>query len=89
MIWSDPYEDASGLGPVVTAALPVSSPPIMGVDGQTIPGRLVAVVGHDASISTLAGADHDEITARLARKNNACVTLELTDCQFQVIHCTI
>ena len=86
VVWSDPYEDASGLGLVVTAALPVYSPDAATPDENVILGRLVAVVGRDTRVSEFEEVSPDlpDIIARLRMRSKACTDFNLHECLFQV-----
>ena len=76
--WTTPYEDAFGLGQMVTGARAVydrrdASNPL-----------LVGVVGADVTMSELEQyADFRTVVGELVARGSGCPTISLTDCQMQ------
>lgn len=82
VIWSRTYEDAFGLGKVVTAAKPIYSPKTsLGADGT-----FVGVVGHDARLEDFERAAPQFLTAirRFILRGIQCIDTEFSGCELQV-----
>eukprot|EP01025_Chloroclados_australasicus_P006799 TRINITY_DN12168_c0_g2_i4.p1 TRINITY_DN12168_c0_g2~~TRINITY_DN12168_c0_g2_i4.p1 ORF type:complete len:811 (-),score=62.68 TRINITY_DN12168_c0_g2_i4:521-2953(-) len=82
--WSEVYEDAFGLGEMITVSLPVFTPE---VDAQ-IPGALFGVAGSDVQTSRLqelAGDDTELLIQILQQNSLTCSTISISQCQQQVL----
>lgn len=76
--WTTPYQDALGLGQMVSGALPVYD--------RRNPDHplLVGVVGADVTIAELEDfADFKSVVAALVARSAECPVINLTDCRMQ------
>lgn len=78
--WTAPYEDAFGLGEMVTAALPVYT----SAGGVR---AIVGVVGADVTMTELEsfGDSANIVLAELFRRGRTCTNFSLTECQMQYL----
>lgn len=84
VIWSRIYDDAFGLGKVVTASKPIYSPETsLGEDGG-----LVGVVGHDVRLDDFEAAAPNFLDAvrRFIARGVQCIDVEFGSCDLQVWH---
>eukprot|EP01025_Chloroclados_australasicus_P016655 TRINITY_DN1842_c0_g2_i2.p1 TRINITY_DN1842_c0_g2~~TRINITY_DN1842_c0_g2_i2.p1 ORF type:complete len:742 (-),score=73.90 TRINITY_DN1842_c0_g2_i2:835-2757(-) len=83
--WSEVYEDAGGLGQILSIALPIFSPQ----SDENIPGALFGVAGHDIILNELidfAGANlTDELVRVLHEDSQKCDAQEANQCLEQVL----
>jgi len=81
-IWTEPYEDASGLGQITTVAMPIFS-----VGTGDLPGVFLGVAGHDVFFHELAESDSEqtEILNELIERGAKCDPLITDVCQLQVL----
>lgn len=79
-VWTEPYEDALGLGEVVTAAMPV-------YDSTFDPPILMGVAGVDIQFSkfTSSGEQYSDILRVLVARSSRCGNTSLTDCQLAAL----
>lgn len=79
-VWTEPYEDALGLGQVITAAMPV-------YDGTFDPPILMGVAGVDIQFSTFtsSGEQYSDILRVLVARSSSCGNSTLTDCQLAAL----
>jgi len=83
VIWSRAYDDAFGLGRVVTAARPIYGPKTsVGEDGG-----LVGVVGHDVRFEDFEAAAPDFLDAirRFIGRGIQCIDVEFGSCDLQLL----
>ncbi|CAD7701152.1 unnamed protein product, partial [Ostreobium quekettii] len=83
VIWSRTYEDAFGLGTVVTAAKPIYGPRTStGEDGG-----LIGVVGHDVRIEdfTDRAPGFQVVIGRFISRGVQCIPIEFTGCDLQLL----
>jgi len=83
VIWSRTYEDAFGLGTVVTAAKPVYSP--MTSTGEQ--GGLIGVVGHDVRIEDFnkRAPGFQVVIGRFISRGVQCIPIEFSGCDLQLL----
>eukprot|EP01025_Chloroclados_australasicus_P016654 TRINITY_DN1842_c0_g2_i1.p1 TRINITY_DN1842_c0_g2~~TRINITY_DN1842_c0_g2_i1.p1 ORF type:complete len:749 (-),score=78.85 TRINITY_DN1842_c0_g2_i1:943-2865(-) len=83
--WSEVYEDASGLGQMLSIALPVFTPQ----NDENIPGALFGVAAHDIVLNELidfAGANlTDQLIRVLHTDSQECDAQEVNQCLQQVL----
>eukprot|EP01023_Acetabularia_acetabulum_P044323 TRINITY_DN444_c0_g2_i11.p1 TRINITY_DN444_c0_g2~~TRINITY_DN444_c0_g2_i11.p1 ORF type:complete len:816 (-),score=129.60 TRINITY_DN444_c0_g2_i11:103-2550(-) len=82
--WSEEYEDASGLGKMITAVTPVYSPR----NDINIPGALIGVAGHDMlveEIKQLAGDKTSSLIQQLQQSSKECDQVTINSCMQQVL----
>ncbi|CAD7696239.1 unnamed protein product [Ostreobium quekettii] len=83
VIWSRTYDDAFGLGTVITAAKPVYGP-ATAVGEQ---GPLIGVVGHDVRLSDFneRAPGFQETIGRFISRGNECLPVEFSSCDLQLL----
>ncbi|CAD7701846.1 unnamed protein product, partial [Ostreobium quekettii] len=81
VIWSNFYEDFSGLGMMTTAVMPVYAPNT----SAGVPGLLVGAVGKDVLVSELQGDDvnFQKVFDRLIERSSTCRMVDENACQLQ------
>lgn len=78
VVWSEPYEDALGIGQVTTASLPI-------YDNTTQPPTLVGVAGVDVRMEVFNsfGDSSTDLLGYLIQRSSVCSSFSLSDCEFE------
>eukprot|EP01025_Chloroclados_australasicus_P066109 TRINITY_DN9044_c1_g2_i3.p1 TRINITY_DN9044_c1_g2~~TRINITY_DN9044_c1_g2_i3.p1 ORF type:complete len:811 (-),score=44.67 TRINITY_DN9044_c1_g2_i3:404-2725(-) len=82
--WSEIYEDASGLGEIITVSLPVFIP----FESDKVVGPLFGVVAHDirtSELRQLAGDQFEDLIEALHTDSRQCDNFTVSTCQQQVL----
>jgi len=83
IIWSQFYEDFSGLGTMTTGTRPIFT---LNEQGN-IKGKLLGVVGYDIRLADLEanGLKYEEILGQLSQHIGACRVHSIDQCQLQIL----
>ena len=79
-IWSEPYEDAAGLGMVTTVAMPFYA------KGDSDLDIFLGVVGHDVLLEELqqSGVSSEDVLHELIERSTQCGFSQETQCELQI-----
>jgi len=83
VIWSRTYDDAFGLGTVVTAAKPIYGP----TTSKGEQGGLIGVVGHDVRIEDFneRAPGFQVVISRFISRGVQCIPIEFSGCELQLL----